>query len=193
MVATSSTMLPLGTLAPGFSLPDIVGNSIVNLESFSQSKAYLIAFVCNHCPYVINLRERFSSLGNAALDEGVAVFAISSNDAQNYPDDSPEKMAKEALTAGYRFPYLYDETQEVAKAYKAACTPDFFLFDADLRLAYRGQFDDSRPGNGKPVTGADLQKAMDNVVTGEPAPTPQVPSLGCNIKWKSGKAPEYFG
>ena len=185
-------MLPLGTLAPGFSLPDIVGNSIVNLESFSQSKAYLIAFVCNHCPYVINLRERFSSLGNAALDEGVAVFAISSNDIENYPADSPENMALEARHAGYRFPYLYDETQEVAKAYRAACTPDFFVFDEELRLAYRGQFDDSRPNNGKAVTGINLQAALDAVLENKPCPEPQIPSLGCNIKWKPSNKPEYF-
>ena len=185
-------MLPLGALAPGFSLPDVVGNSIVNLESFSQSKAYLIAFVCNHCPYVINLRERFSSLGNAALDEGVAVFAISSNDSDNYPDDSPEKMALEARHAGYRFPYLYDETQEVAKAYRAACTPDFFVFDDELRLAYRGQFDDSRPNNGKAVTGINLQAALDAIIESKPCPEPQIPSLGCNIKWKPGNEPEYF-
>ena len=193
MVATESTMLSLGTEAPRFSLPDVVEGSIVKLDDFPQAKAYLVAFVCNHCPYVINLRSRFSFLGNKALDEGVAAFAISSNDVQNHPDDSPEKMAEEALEAGYRFPYLYDETQGVAKAYKAACTPDFFLFDAELRLAYRGQFDDSRPGNGKPVTGVDLQAAIDNVMAGKPAPKPQVPSLGCNIKWKSGQAPEYFG
>ena len=192
MVATSSTMLPLGALAPGFSLPDVVGNSIVNLESFSQSKAYLIAFVCNHCPYVINLRERFSSLGNAALDEGVAVFAISSNDVENYPADSPENMALEARHAGYRFPYLYDETQEVAKAYRAACTPDFFVFDDELRLAYRGQFDDSRPNNGKAVTGINLQEALDAIIESKPCPEPQIPSLGCNIKWKPGNEPEYF-
>ncbi|MFP6900126.1 MAG: thioredoxin family protein [Opitutales bacterium] len=186
-------MLPLGTEAPRFSLPDVVDGSMVNLDDFPQAKAYLVAFVCNHCPFVINLRARFASLGNRALDEGVAVFAISSNDVQSHPDDSPDNMAAEARGAGYRFPYLYDETQKVAKAYKAACTPDFFLFDSELRLAYRGQFDDSRPSNGKPVTGADLQAAIDNVVAGEPAPKPQVPSLGCNIKWKSGQAPEYFG
>ncbi|MBG29675.1 MAG: thioredoxin family protein [Opitutae bacterium] len=193
MVATSSTMLPLGTLAPKFSLPNVTDNSTINLENYSQSKAFVIAFVCNHCPFVIHLRDRFSSMGNEALENGVAVFAISSNDVENYPQDSPEKMATEARDAGYRFPYLYDETQEVAKAYKAACTPDFFVFDSSLHLAYRGQFDDSRPNNGKAVTGIDLQTAIDAVLRDEPAPEEQIPSLGCNIKWKVGQEPDYFG
>ena len=186
-------MLPLGTLAPSFCLPNVTDNSTVNLESYSQSKAFIMAFVCNHCPFVIHLRDRFSSIGNAVLENGVAVFAISSNDVENYPQDSPEKMTMEARNAGYRFPYLYDETQEVAKAYKAACTPDFFVFDGSLRLAYRGQFDDSRPNNGKAVTGIDVQTAIDAVLRGEAAPSEQTPSLGCNIKWKAGQEPDYFG
>jgi peroxiredoxin len=193
MVATSSTMLPLGTKAPEFSLPEVVGGTIVNLSDFSQANAYLVAFVCNHCPYVINLRNCFATLGNGALDQGVAVFAISSNDVENYPDDSPKNMAPEAIEAGYRFPYLYDETQVVAKNYRAACTPDFFVFDSELSLVYRGQFDDSRPGNGKNVTGEDLQAAIDAAIKGTPMPEPQIPSMGCNIKWKAGNAPDYFG
>ncbi|SVC91388.1 uncharacterized protein METZ01_LOCUS344242, partial [marine metagenome] len=188
-----STMLPLGTKAPEFSLPEVVVGTIVNLSNFSQANAYLVAFVCNHCPYVINLRKCFATLGNAALDQGVAVFAISSNDVENYPDDSPKNMATEAIEAGYRFPYLYDETQVVAKTYRAACTPDFFVFDSELSLVYRGQFDDSRPGNGKNVTGKDLQAAIDAAIKGTPMPEPQIPSMGCNIKWKAGNAPDYFG
>ena len=186
-------MLPLGTIAPGFSLPNTVDGATVNLNDFPQAKAYLVAFVCNHCPYVIHLRDRFVSLGNTAIDQGVAVFAISSNDVERHPDDSPEKMADEARDAGYRFPYLYDKTQEVAKSYRAACTPDFFLFDDMRRLTYRGQFDDSRPGNGKVVNGADLQAAIDAVLENRPGPEPQMPSLGCNIKWAAGNAPDYFG
>ena len=192
MVATPSTMLPLGTEAPNFSLPNVTNGSTVSIDAFPETKAYVVAFVCNHCPFVKLLRNHFAGFGNSALERGVKVFAISSNDVENYPDDSPEKMADEAKQADYRFPYLYDETQEVAKAYRAACTPDFFLFDADRRLAYRGQFDDSRPGNSKPVTGADLQAALDAVIESKPIPEPQTPSLGCNIKWKPGNEPEYF-
>ncbi len=192
MVATPSTMLPLGTEAFGFSLPNAMDGSIVSLDSFPKATAHVVAFVCNHCPYVIHIRDRFADFGNSALARGVMVFAISSNDVEHYPADSPEKMADEAISAGYRFPYLHDKTQEVAKAYKAACTPDFFLFDAERQLAYRGQFDDSRPGNGKPVTGACLQAALDAVIESKSVPEPQTPSLGCNIKWKPGNEPEYF-
>ncbi len=193
MVATASTMLALETQAPDFSLPNVTNSQIVSLDSSIQARAYVVAFVCNHCPFVKLLRDHFAEFSNAAMDNGVQVFAISSNDIENYPDDSPEKMAIEAKEAGYRFPYLYDESQEVAKAYKAACTPDFFLFASDRRLAYRGQYDNARPSNGKPVTGSDLQAALDAVLDKQLAPEPHTPSLGCNIKWKPGKAPAYFG
>ena len=185
-------MLPLGTEAPNFSLPKVTDDTIASLDDFPKAKAYLIAFVCNHCPYVIHLRNHFAKLGNSAWARGAGVFAISSNDVEHYPADSPELMAKEARENDYHFPYLYDETQEVAKAYRAACTPDFFLFDANRRLVYRGQFDDSRPGNGKLVTGFDLQAALDAVVENKPIPQPQIPSLGCNIKWKPGNEPAYL-
>ena len=185
-------MLPLGTEAPGFLLPKATDGAMASLDDFPNAKGYIVAFVCNHCPYVIHIRDQFANLANSALARGVGVFAISSNDVENYPADSPENMVREASEAGYRFPYLYDETQEVAKAYRASCTPDFFLFDANRLLAYRGQFDDSRPANGKPVTGADLEAALDAVVESKPVPERQIPSLGCNIKWKPGNEPDYF-
>ena len=190
MVQTASTMMPLGTEAPPFSLPDTEGKT-VSLSDFEGSKGYLIMFICNHCPYVKHVQQELARLGKEYQDKGVAVIAISSNDVANYPDDSPEKMAEEVKTQGYTFPYLYDETQEVAKAYGAACTPDFFLFDGDKKLVYRGQLDDSRPGNDKPVTGADLRAALDAVVAGKPVPKQQKPSMGCNIKWKPGNQPSY--
>ena len=186
-------MLPLGTKAPKFSLPNVLEDSTVTLDDFPQTKAYVLAFVCNHCPFVKLIRDHLADFGNSALQKDVVTFAISSNDVENYPDDSPEKMMIEAKEAGYAFPYLYDETQEVAKAYKAACTPDFFLFNSEQCLAYRGQYDDARPGNGKPVTGNDLQLALDAVLAGKEVPEPHQPSIGCNIKWKQGNAPEYFG
>jgi len=192
MVATNSTMLALGSQAPDFSLKNAVDDTIVTLDSNARAKAFVVAFVCNHCPYVIHLRERFAEIGNDALAKGALVFAISSNDVENYPADSPEKMREEAATAGYRFPYLYDESQEVAKAYQAACTPDFFLFDANRLLVYRGQFDNSRPGNDLAVTGKDLQAALDAVMAGSTLTEDQKPSLGCNVKWKPGNAPDYF-
>lgn len=189
MVKTASIMLQLGTKAPEFSLPGI-GGSIVSRSDFADRKGLLVVFMCNHCPFVKHLRAELATLGNEYQDKGIGVVGISSNDAANYPDDSPEKMAVEAAEAGYRFPYLYDESQDVAKAYKAACTPDFFLFDGDMTLVYRGQFDDSRPGNDNPVTGADLRAACDRVLAGEPVPVEQKPSIGCNIKWI--EAPQYF-
>ena len=182
-------MLQLGTKTPEFSLPNIDG-STVSLSDFANSKGLLVIFMCNHCPFVKHLRTELAELCNEYQAKGLGVVGISSNDVANYPDDSPEKMAEESADAGYQFPYLYDATQEVAKAYKAACTPDFFLFDSDLTLAYRGQFDDSRPGNDLPVTGADLRAACDKVLAGKPVPTDQKPSIGCNIKWI--EAPEYF-
>jgi peroxiredoxin len=192
MARTPSTMLELGTRAPDFSLPDTDGKE-VSLESLSGAPGLLVAFICNHCPYVIHLREALAALGKDAQGRGLAVVAISSNDVENYPQDSPELMVEEKASAGYTFPYLYDATQEVAKAYQAACTPDFYLFDGDQRLVYRGQFDSSRPGNGDPITGADLRAAIDALLAGEGAAQTQVPSLGCNIKWKPGNAPAYCG
>lgn len=189
MVKTASTMLQLGTRAPEFSLPDI-DSSVVSLADFADKKGLLVVFMCNHCPFIKHLRKELADFGNEYQGKGLGVVGISSNDVANYPDDSPEKMVEEAADAGYQFPYLYDESQEVAKAYKAACTPDFFLFDADMTLAYRGQFDDSRPGNDLPVTGADLRAACDLVLAGESVPVEQKPSIGCNIKWI--EAPEYF-
>jgi peroxiredoxin len=192
MVETASTMrLPLGAKAPSFDLPDPSGRRF-DLAGFEASPALLVAFICQHCPYVKHVREGFTALAAEYQKRGVAVVAIASNDAQAFPQDGPEGMAREALEARYTFPYLFDETQEVAKAYGAACTPDFFLFDRGRRLFYRGQMDGSRPGNGVPVTGADLRKALDAVLTGGPAPEVQRPSLGCNIKWKPGNEPEYF-
>ena len=167
--------------------------STVTLDHFPNAKAYVLAFVCNHCPFVKLIRDHLADFGNSALKKDVATFAISSNDVENYSDDSPAKMVIEAEEAGYAFPYLYDESQEVAKSYKAACTPDFFLFDSNQRLAYRGQYDEARPGNGKPVTGNDLQLALDAVLAGKEVPEPHQPSIGCNIKWKQGNAPDYVG
>jgi thiol-disulfide isomerase/thioredoxin len=162
------------------------------LDDFKDAPAVLVVFICNHCPYVKHIRSRFAELAKEYQTQGVGVVAINSNDADNYPEDRPEKMAEEIKQVGYAFPYLYDGSQEVAKAYRAACTPDFYLFDRDRRLVYRGQFDDSRPGNGRPVTGADLRAALDAVLAGRPVPGNQRASLGCNIKWKRGNAPDYY-
>jgi peroxiredoxin len=192
MVMTPSQMLPLGTEAPAFRLPDPSGR-MVSLDDHPDAKAYLVVFMCNHCPFVKHVRGELAKLGRELPERGVAMVGINANDADKYPDDSPSRMRDEAETYGYAFPYLVDQTQEVAKAYQAACTPDFFLFDATRRLRYRGQLDASRPSNGKPVTGADLRAAIDAVLEGrEPSPE-QVPSIGCNIKWKPGNAPEWFG
>jgi len=191
MVKTASTMLPLGTPAPDFSLTN-VDSKTVSLADFSDAKALVVIFMCNHCPFVKHLADALAEFGRECQEKGVAVVAISSNDVANYPDDSPEQMVHEAENRGYTFPYLYDEDQSVAKAYKAACTPDFYVFDAEQKLAYRGQFDASRPGNDVAVTGEDLRKAVDAVVAGQPVPEPHMPSIGCNIKWISGKEPEYF-
>jgi peroxiredoxin len=191
MVQTASTMLPLGTQTPDFSLPNVDGRT-VSLSDFRDRKGLLVIFLCNHCPFVKHLRDALAAFGKEYQAKGLGIVGISSNDVANYPDDSPEKMKAEAAEAGYAFPYLYDESQTVAKAYKAACTPDFFLFDGDLSLVYRGQFDDSRPGNDKPVTGTDLRAACDAVLAGQPLPDEQKPSIGCNIKWKPDAAPDYF-
>jgi peroxiredoxin len=184
-------MLSLGTVAPDFSLPDTNGKT-VSLADFKNARALVVVFMCNHCPYVKSIRAGLAQLGRDCAAKGVAMIGISSNDAANYPADNPAKMKEEAAAQGYVFPYLFDESQAVAKAYRAACTPDFFLFDAQQRLVYRGQFDDSRPGNGAPVTGKDLRAAIDAVLAGQPVAKQQKPSMGCNIKWKSGNAPDYF-
>jgi peroxiredoxin len=184
-------MLPLGTQAPDFMLADPSG-IIVSLADFKTAPALLVVFMCNHCPYVKHIRDGLAKLARDYRPRDVAVVGINSNDVAGYPSDSPAKMAEEAESAGYIFPYLYDQTQAVAKAYRAACTPDIYLFDKDQRLVYRGQFDDSRPGNGVPVTGKDLRAALDAVLAGRPVPPNQKPSIGCNIKWKPGNEPDYF-
>jgi peroxiredoxin len=191
MAETPSTMLQLGTSAPDFKLPDPSGK-LVSLNDFKDARALLVAFICNHCPYVKHIQKQFASLAKEYQARGVGVVAISSNDVESYPEDRPEKMAEEIKQAGYTFPYLYDESQRVAKAYRAACTPDLYLFDRDHRLVYRGQFDESRPGNERPVTGADLRIALDAVLAGNAVSGNQKPSVGCNIKWKHQGAPDYF-
>lgn len=192
MVKTASTMLELGTTAPSFSLPDVNGN-LVSLSDFIDAPALLVMFICNHCPYVQHVAGELAKLTREYQKRGVAVVGINANDWNVYPDDSPGKMAEEVPRRGYSFPYLADEIQEVAKAYHAACTPDFFVFDKDRRLVYRGQMDASRPGNAVKVTGKDLREALDAVLEGHPVPENQRPSLGCNIKWRPGNEPEYFG
>ncbi len=198
MTRTPSTMLGLGTAAPDFRLPDsTAGGKEVALDDFSAAPALLVAFICNHCPFVQHVAGELAALSQDLPARGVAMVGISSNDVAAYPADSPEAMAEEAARQGWAFPYLYDVTQAVARAYRAACTPDFFLFDGQdgkgqRRLVYRGQLDASRPGNGLPVTGADLRAAVDAVLAGRPVPEDQRPSLGCNIKWKPGNEPDYF-
>jgi peroxiredoxin len=192
MALTPSTMLPLGTAAPEFSLNDTVSGKPVSLATFAGKKALLVIFLCNHCPFVKHLKAGFVQLGKDYEKKDVAIVAISANDAKTHPEDAPEKLGAEAKSLDYRFPVLFDATQEVAKAYRAACTPDFFVFDASRRLAYRGQFDASRPDNGMPVTGADVRAALDAVMAGKPAATKQQPSIGCNIKWRAGNEPDYF-
>ena len=191
MALTPSTMLPLGTTAPDFKLPDTNGK-MVSLADFKGERALLVLFICNHCPYVKHIRAGLAQLAREYLPKHAAIVAINSNDVANYPDDSPAKMKEEVKAAGYLFPYLYDESQAVAKAYRAACTPDIYLFDQNLKLVYRGQFDDSRPGNGVPVTGKDLRAALDAVLAGKPVSPNQKNSVGCNIKWKAGNEPDYF-
>lgn len=191
MALTPSTMLPLGTVAPDFKLPDTTGK-IISLADFKDKAALLVIFMCNHCPYVVHIRAGLSQLARDYAAKNASIVGISSNDAKNYPADSPAKMKEEVKSAGYIFPYLYDETQAVAKAYRAACTPDIFLFDKDRKLVYRGQFDASRPGNNTPVTGKDLRAALAAVLNGQPVPEKQIASIGCNIKWKPGHEPDYF-
>lgn len=184
MALTESTMLELGTTAPDFALTDVVSGRTVRRDDLRGQKALLVMFLCAHCPYVKHIEKGLSTLGADYADKPVSVVAISSNDAVNFPADNPEGLKRQAETLGFRFPYLYDETQQVARAYKAACTPDFFLFDGELKLVYRGEFDRSRPGNGVAVTGEDLRAALDAALAGKPALKDQRPSIGCNIKWK---------
>jgi len=184
MALTHSTMIPLGTKAPDFKLLDAVSDSEMNLEQLKSDNATVIMFICNHCPYVKHVQQGLVELANDYVSKGVSFIAINSNDVKNYTEDSPDNMKKVAERLGYPFPYLFDETQEIAKAYDAACTPDFYIFDEGLKLIYRGQMDDSRPGNGKPVTGRDIRKALDQILGGTPVSEDQIPSIGCNIKWK---------
>jgi peroxiredoxin len=190
MVATPSTMLPLGTPAPDFQLPDTSGR-VVSRDDFAAEPALLVMFICNHCPYVRHVADEIARVGRDYQDQGVAVVAVNSNDIIQQPGDDPVAMAQFAAERGFVFPYLYDETQSVAAAYRAACTPDFFLFDADRRLVYRGQLDGARPSNEVPIDGRDLRAAVDAVLAGRSIPEPQLPSMGCNIKWKPGAEPEY--
>jgi peroxiredoxin len=192
MVLTPSTMLLLGTKAPDFSLVNVDGKT-VRLADFQKSPALLVIFLCNHCPYVKHVATGLAKLTTEYMAKGVAVVGINSNDVANYPADSPAQMAAEVAQRGYKFPYLYDETQDVAIAHRAACTPDFYLFDGEQKLVYRGQMDGSRPDSGIPVTGADLRAALDAVLAGKKPAAEQRPSIGCNIKWKPGGAPDYFG
>ena len=191
MVRTPSTMLPLGTPAPDFELPNVDGR-ILSYADVAGGQGTVVMFICNHCPFVKHVADQLAVLGRDYLPRGIGLVAISSNDVSTHPADSPEQMVREAEERGYPFPYLYDETQEVAQAYRAACTPDFYLFDAGRRLVYRGQLDASRPGSAVPVTGHDLRAALDGLLAGRPPLAEQVPSLGCNIKWRAGREPDYF-
>lgn len=189
MAAVESQMLPLGTEAPNFSLPDPDGQ----LHSLAeQASAYLVMFICNHCPFVKHIAAELARLGRDYQSRGVAVYAINSNDIDNYPADSPELMRQEAVEQEYTFPYLFDETQQTAKDYRAACTPDFYIFGADRKLVYRGQLDDSRPSNDAAIDGRDVRQALDALLAGDLPQTAQTPSIGCNIKWKPGNAPDYY-
>jgi peroxiredoxin len=193
MVLTASTMLALGTQAPDFHLPEVVSGETISLATFADKKALLVMFICQHCPFVKYIQTELSRLGNDFADSDVGIVAISANDAEKYPDDAPESLKAMAINLDFQFPLCFDATQETAKAYTAACTPDFFVFDAERKLAYRGQLDDSRPSNDKPVTGADLRSAIAAILAGQPITDEQKPSIGCNIKWKPGNEPSYFG
>jgi peroxiredoxin len=188
-MAVESQMLPLGTTAPLFILPDVVSGQGYSLDSFNGKDALLVMFICRHCPYVKHVEQEIAKIGKDYQEKQVGIVGISSNDPAAYPDDAPDRLKEMAKRLEFRFPFLFDETQEAAKAYKAACTPDFYLFDAQRRLVYRGQLDDSRPGNNKPVTGRDLRTAIDAVLAGKPVDPNQKPSIGCSIKWKPGNAP----
>lgn len=193
MVMVESTMLALGTQAPAFALADVESGKTISLDTFKDSKALLIMFICVHCPFVKHVEQELAKIGRDYIDQGLGIVAISSNSIETHPQDAPEHMKAQVKTQGFKFPYCYDETQAVAKAYTAACTPDFFLFDGDFKLSYRGQLDDSRPSNGKPVTGKDLRSAIDTALAGQTLTTDQLPSVGCNIKWAPGQEPVYFG
>lgn len=191
MSKTSSTMLPLGSVAPDFSLPDVTSGKTISLNDFKDKKALIVMFICHHCPYVQHVKGELAQIGKDYQDKSVGIVAISANDIETHPDDSPADLKEMANEEGFIFPFCYDETQAVAKAYKAACTPDFFLFGLDRKLVYRGQLDDSRPGNYLPVTGQDLRNAIDALLADKPINPVQKPSLGCNIKWKPGNEPDY--
>ncbi|BAZ54237.1 alkyl hydroperoxide reductase/ thiol specific antioxidant/ Mal allergen (plasmid) [Nostoc sp. NIES-4103] len=193
MALTTSTMLPLGTKAPDFHLPEVVSGKTTSLATFADKKALLVMFICRHCPFVKHVQKELAQLGKDYFTSDLGIVAISANDAKNYPDDAPDSLKAFVTEQGFTFTLCYDETQETAKAYTAACTPDFFVFDQQRKLVYRGQLDDSRPSNGKPVTGADLRAAIDAVLAGKSVTDEQKPSVGCNIKWKPGNAPSYFG
>lgn len=192
MVKTLSTMLALGTPAPDFVLPDVVSGRTISLSAFADKRALLVMFICRHCPFVRHVQNELARIGRDYAGKDIGIVAISSNDAETYPDDLPASLKEMAEDLGFTFPFCYDESQSVAKAYAAACTPDFYVFDRKRRLAYRGQLDDSRPGNNIPVTGRDLRAAMDAVLSGQPAAEDQRASIGCNIKWKPGNEPDYF-
>ena len=191
MALTPSTMLALGTLAPSFRLPDVISGNMVSLDNFKNKKALLVMFICRHCPYVQHVKEEIAKIGQSYKKKDIGIIAISANDINSYPEDSPESLKEMARELNFSFSYLYDKSQEIAKAYTAACTPDFFLFDKNRKLVYRGQLDDSRPGNNLPVTGKDLREAIDAVLEDKPINSNQKPSMGCNIKWKPGNEPSY--
>ncbi len=192
MALTPSTMLSLGTEAPSFQLPDVVSEQNISLDTFANQKGLLVMFICQHCPFVKHVKHELAKIGDDYISQGLGIVAISANDVANHPDDSPEKLKLMAQTEGFNFPVCYDETQAIAKAYQAACTPDFFLFDAQKKLVYRGQLDDSRPGNNIPVTGKDLRNAIEAVLAAQEVSPEQKSSIGCNIKWKPGNEPEYY-
>lgn len=193
MARTASTMLALGTRAPNFALTDVATGRTVSLETFSGDRGLLVMFICRHCPFVKHVQDELARIGKDYLGKGLGIVAISPNDAANYPADAPESLKEMVEELAFTFPLLFDESQEVAKVYTAACTPDFFLFDGEHKLVYRGQLDDSRPGNDRPVTGADLRTAIDAVLLDKPVDPDQKPSIGCNIKWKPGNNPPYYG
>lgn len=193
MVMVESTMLELGTPAPAFSLPDVVTGNTISLDTFAGKAALLVMFICEHCPFVKHVQDELARIGKDYTPQNVGIVAISANSVETHPQDGPEHLKVMAETLQFTFPYCYDETQAVAKTYTAACTPDFFLFDADFKLVYRGQLDDSRPGNKLPVNGKDLRAALDTVLAGQAIAPEQKPSIGCNIKWKPGNEPAYFG
>jgi len=186
-------MLPLGTVAPSFSLEDVASGKTITLSDFKGKKGFLVMFICQHCPFVKHVENELGKIGQDYVPQDIGILAISANNIETHPQDSPDNMREQVTRANFNFPYAYDASQVVATSYTAACTPDFFLFDGDLKLAYRGQLDDSRPGNEKPVNGKDLRAALDQLISGQPIPTDQMPSIGCNIKWAPGNEPAYFG